>query len=99
MAVIDSVIRLVPDVLGDEQSSASDSFSGDKRFLEFAQYTRPREYRGLAVPEILLGGNHQAIAQWREEDSRRRTQKRRADLIEQAKQPDETQQPDSRPEE
>jgi len=87
MAIIDAVIRLVPDVLGDEQSSEMDSFSPGGRRLEFAQYTRPREYRGLAVPEILLGGNHQAIAQWREENSRRRTRKRRPDLMERDGQP------------
>ena len=82
MAIIDSVIRLVPQVLGDEDSSAYDSFSGPDRLLEFAQYTRPREYRGLEVPEVLLSGDHQAIARWREEDSRRRTRERRADLLE-----------------
>jgi tRNA (guanine37-N1)-methyltransferase len=82
MAVIDSVIRLVSGVLGDEDSSASDSFSGPERLLECAQYTRPREYRGLEVPEVLLSGDHQAIARWREEDSRQRTRQRRADLTE-----------------
>lgn len=82
MAVIDSVIRLVSGVLGDEDSSANDSFSGPERLLEFAQYTRPREYRGLEVPEILLSGDHGAIARWREEDRRRRTRERRADLME-----------------
>ena len=81
MAVIDSVIRLVPDVLGDEQSSEDDSFSREGRLLEFAQYTRPREYRGLQVPEILFGGNHGEIARWREENSLQRTRQRRADLL------------------
>lgn len=82
MAVIDAVIRLVPGVLGDEQSSADDSFSGPQRRLECAQYTRPREYRSLEVPEVLLGGNHQEIARWREENSRERTRLRRSDLLE-----------------
>jgi len=82
MAVIDAVIRLVPEVLGDEDSSAGDSFSGPDRLLEFAQYTRPREYRGLEVPEVLVSGDHQAIARWREENRRLRTRKRRADLLE-----------------
>ena len=77
MAIIDAVIRLVPGVLGDEQSCRDDSFSGAERLLEFAQYTRPREFRGLEVPEILLDGNHGQIAQWRQEDSRQRTQQRR----------------------
>ncbi len=81
MAIIDSVIRLVPDVLGDEDSSGEDSFSRPGRLLEFAQYTRPREYRGLEVPPVLLSGNHQEIAHWREENSRQRTQQRRADLL------------------
>jgi tRNA (guanine37-N1)-methyltransferase len=80
MAIIDAVIRLVPGVLGDEQSTVNDSFSGQQRLLEFAQYTRPRVYRGLEVPSVLLSGNHQAIARWREESSKQRTLKRRADL-------------------
>jgi len=81
MVVIDTVIRLVPSVLGDEQSSQQDSFSGEERRLEYPQYTRPPEYRGLAVPEVLLSGNHPAVARWREEQSRKRTQERRADLL------------------
>ena len=82
MAIVDSVIRLIPDVLGDEDSHRDDSFSGPDRLLEFPQYTRPREYRGLSVPEILLSGNHQEIARWRKEQSQLRTQKRRPDLLE-----------------
>lgn len=81
MAIIDSVIRLVPEVLGDEESSGNDSFSAPGRLLEFAQYTRPREYRGLEVPPVLLSGNHQEIARWREENSKLRTGQRRADLL------------------
>ena len=81
MAVIDAVIRLVPGVLGDEESSEHDSFSGENRWLEFAHYTRPREYRGLEVPSILLGGNHEEIDRWRQENSRQRTFERRADLL------------------
>lgn len=81
MVVIDAAIRLVRGVLGDEDSSQSDSFSGGCRWLEFAQYTRPREFRGLEVPDILLSGNHEAIARWREQDARRRTQRRRPDLL------------------
>lgn len=81
MVIIDATIRLVPGVLGDEDSSQFDSFSGGRRWLEFAQYTRPREYRGLEVPDILLSGNHEAIARWREQDARRRTQLRRPDLL------------------
>jgi len=81
MAVIDAVIRLVPDVLGDEQSSGDDSFSTPERLLEFAQYTRPRVFRDLEVPPILLSGNHQEIARWREENRRQRTRQRRVDLL------------------
>ncbi len=72
MVVIDAVIRLVPGVLGDERASKEDSFSGEERLLEFAQYTRPRGFRGLEVPEVLLSGNHQEIARWRKQESRRR---------------------------
>lgn len=81
MAIIDAVIRLVPGVLGDEDSSENDSFSAPCRWLECAQYTRPRVFRGLEVPEVLLSGNHEAIARWRLEDSRRRTLQRRPDLL------------------
>lgn len=82
MLIIDSVIRLIPGVLGDEASFREDSFSGDQsHLLECPQYTRPREYRGMKVPEILLSGNHQAIAQWRAEQSLLRTRQRRGDLL------------------
>lgn len=81
MVVIETVIRLVPGVLGDEDSSANDSFSGSRRWLECAQYTRPREYRGYEVPPVLLSGNHEEIDRWRELDSRRRTFERRRDLL------------------
>jgi tRNA (guanine37-N1)-methyltransferase len=83
MAVIDAVIRLVPGVLGDDASSAGDSFSSGNRLLEFAQYTRPREYRGHEVPEVLLNGNHEEIARWRREQSYLNTRRRRADLLNQ----------------
>jgi tRNA (guanine37-N1)-methyltransferase len=81
MVVIDAVIRLVPGVLGDEESNQQDSFSEANRLLEFAQYTRPREFRGHAVPEVLLSGNHEQIARWRREQSYLHTRKRRADLL------------------
>lgn len=81
MVFIDSLIRLVPGVLGDEKSAFDDSFSEGNRLLEFAQYTRPREYRGHRVPEILLNGNHEEIARWRKEQSYLKTRKRRADLL------------------
>ncbi len=81
MVVIDSVVRLIPGVLGDERSNKMDSFSGTQRWLEHAQYTRPREYRELGVPEVLLSGNHGEIARWRREQSYAITQQRRADLL------------------
>lgn len=77
MTIIDAVVRLVPGVLGDENSNREDSFSRAGRTLEYAQYTRPREYRGHAVPEVLLSGNHPDIAAWREADAQRRTAARR----------------------
>jgi tRNA (guanine37-N1)-methyltransferase len=81
MVVIDAVIRLIPGVLGDEESSQHDSFSSGNRLLEFPQYTRPREFRGHTVPEILLSGNHEQIARWRREQSYLSTKKRRSDLL------------------
>jgi tRNA (guanine37-N1)-methyltransferase len=81
MCVIDAVIRLIPGVLGDEESSVTDSFSTGNRLLEHAQYTRPREYRGLSVPEVLLSGDHEEIARWRSEQSYIKTRERRTDLL------------------
>ena len=80
MAIIESVIRLIPGVLGDQRSSEEDSFS-DEALLEFPQYTRPREYRGLSVPDVLLSGNHHEIAQWRAAQRLKRTAERRGDLL------------------
>jgi tRNA (guanine37-N1)-methyltransferase len=81
MVVIDAVVRLVPGVLGDEESNKDDTFSGDPPLLEFPQYTRPREYRGLSVPEVLMTGNHSEIARWRHEQKLKRTRERRSDLL------------------
>ena len=83
MVMIDAVIRLVPGVLGDERSAVDDSFSSGNRLLEGPQYTRPRQYRGCDVPEVLLSGDHEAIAQWRKEQSEMKTRQERADLINQ----------------
>lgn len=68
MTVIDSIVRLIPGVLGGAESAAIESFS-DGETLEFPQYTRPEEFRGMAVPEVLRSGNHAAIAAWRAENS------------------------------
>jgi tRNA (guanine37-N1)-methyltransferase len=81
MVVIDTVVRLIPGVLGDDESNKQDTFSGDPPLLEFPQYTRPREYRGLRVPDVLVTGNHPEIADWRKEQKLRRTRERRADLL------------------
>lgn len=69
LVIIDAVARLVPGVLGDEESARQDSFSGAQRLLEGPQYTRPREFRGLPVPDVLLSGDHARIAQWRHEQA------------------------------
>ena len=81
MVIIEAVMRLIPGTLGDEDSNRFDSFSQGNRLLEFPQYTRPREYRGLEVPEILLSGNHGEIAKYREQQSILRTQKKRPELL------------------
>lgn len=87
MAVIEAVIRLIPGYLGHDDSNRDDSFSSGNRLLEFPQYTRPREYRNYEVPEVLLSGDHAAIAQWRREQSLERTRQRRADLLRDDDQP------------
>ncbi|MBD3672439.1 MAG: tRNA (guanosine(37)-N1)-methyltransferase TrmD [Planctomycetaceae bacterium] len=81
MLVIDTVIRLVPGVLGDETSHKYDSFS-HSGLLEYPQYTRPRVFRGMEVPEILLSGDHGKIEEWRKEQSLKRTRELRSDLLE-----------------
>ena len=80
MVVIDAVTRLLPGVLGDVASSVEESFS--ENTLDYPQYTRPAEYRGLEVPEVLQNGNHAAIEQWRREQAEQRTSERRPDLLE-----------------
>lgn len=80
MVVIDAVMRLIPGVLGDAESAVDESF-GPEGGLEYPHYTRPREYRDRAVPEILLGGDHAAIDRWRRGQARDRTLARRGDLI------------------
>src|SRR5262249_44159163 len=74
MVVIDTVIRYVPGVLGDADSVKEESHSEAGR-LEYPQYTRPREFRGMAVPDVLLSGDHQAVARWRREQSEARSRR------------------------
>ena len=76
---VDAIVRLIPGVLGDEGSAADDSFA--QGLLEFPQYTRPVEYRGWRVPDVLLSGNHAAIAKWRAEQSLEKTKRNRPDLL------------------
>jgi tRNA (guanine37-N1)-methyltransferase len=83
MVLIDAVSRLLPGVLGSDQSAGDDSFFG--YLLEYPQYTRPANFRGHEVPEILLSGNHQAISLWRRKEAIRRTWMRRPDLLTKAK--------------
>jgi tRNA (guanine37-N1)-methyltransferase len=78
MVVIDAVTRLLPGVLGDDESSSDESFS--QGLLEYPHYTRPAEFRGMKVPEVLLSGNHAEIERWRKEQARLRTAARRPDL-------------------
>jgi tRNA (guanine37-N1)-methyltransferase len=83
MLMIDAVMRLVPGVLGDETSSKYESFA-EAGLLEYPQYTRPREFRGMQVPDVLVEGNHGKIEAWRDEASRARTCSVRSDVPERA---------------
>lgn len=79
MTVIDSVVRLIPGVLGDKQSPHDESFS--QGLLEYPQYTRPDEFEGMKVPEVLLGGNHNKIMVWRKAEAVKKTKQNRPDLL------------------
>jgi tRNA (guanine37-N1)-methyltransferase len=79
MVVIDAVARLLPGVLGDDESSRDESFSAG--LLEYPQYTRPAEFRGMKVPDVLVSGNHAEIEKWRREQAKLRTEKDRPDLL------------------
>src|SRR5258705_3755263 len=79
VVLVDAIVRLLPGALGHEQSAADDSFSGG--LLEAPQYTRPAEFRGWKVPDVLLSGNHGEIAAWRKEEALKRTRENRPDLL------------------
>ena len=79
LVVMDAVARLIPGVLGDPDGASDDSHASG--LLEYPHYTRPSEFRGWSVPEVLLSGNHAEIAKWRAEQARRRTEERRPDLL------------------
>jgi len=81
MAVVDAVVRLLPGALGKDESTVEESFSAG--LLEYPQYTRPRDYKGMGVPEVLLNGHHELIRQWRLEQAKERTARRRPDLWQQ----------------
>lgn len=81
MTVIDATVRLIPEVIGKEASHTDDSFSSG--LLEYPQYTRPYEYRGMTVPDVLMSGHHENIRKWRLKESLRKTYQRRPDLLEQ----------------
>ncbi|MBN1254892.1 MAG: tRNA (guanosine(37)-N1)-methyltransferase TrmD [Deltaproteobacteria bacterium] len=79
LVMIDAIARLIPGVLGNEGASEDDSFA--QGLLEYPQYTRPRDFEGMSVPEVLLSGDHQAIERWRRREALRRTWERRPDLL------------------
>ncbi len=79
LVIADAVVRVIPGVIGDGESALSDSFQDG--LLDSPHYTRPPEYRGMKVPEVLLSGNHKEIAAWRDEERKKRTEERREDLI------------------
>lgn len=83
MVVVDAVVRNIPGVLGSDESAGEDSHATG--LLEYPQYTRPQNFRGWEVPEVLLSGNHAEVARWRREQSLRRTAKRRPDMLERVK--------------
>jgi tRNA (guanine37-N1)-methyltransferase len=81
LVIIEAVSRLIPGVIGNQASLEKESFSGN--VLEYAQYTKPFEFRGQKVPDILISGNHQKVDEWREKNSQARTNARRNDLLKQ----------------
>lgn len=84
LVLIDSVVRLLPGALGDDMSAVDESFSRETGLLEYAQYTRPARYRDMAVPEVLLSGDHARVDRWRRLSSLERTARWRPDLIDEA---------------
>ena len=86
LVLLDAVVRLLPGVMGQAASGSEESFEGD--LLEYPHYTRPREWEGRAIPDVLLGGNHAAIARWRRAEAERLTAARRPDLLARGRRPD-----------
>jgi tRNA (guanine37-N1)-methyltransferase len=81
LVMVEAITRLLPGVLGNPESLAEESHGGEERLLEYPVYTKPETWRGRTVPEVLLSGHHGKVAQWRREQSRRRTAERRPDLL------------------
>lgn len=79
LVLVDAIVRLIPGVLGHKESTKSESF--ENNLLEYPQYTRPAEFKGISVPKVLLSGDHKKIEKWRRDEALKRTQKRRPDLI------------------
>ncbi|MGA2915517.1 MAG: tRNA (guanosine(37)-N1)-methyltransferase TrmD [Sedimentisphaerales bacterium] len=86
MVIIDAIVRLLPGALGDEDSAANDSFSNG--LLEYPQWTRPEDFKGMKVPEVLLSGNHKEIEKWRKQQAVEKTKKNRPDLLDKLKNED-----------
>ncbi|MBI3818344.1 MAG: tRNA (guanosine(37)-N1)-methyltransferase TrmD [Planctomycetes bacterium] len=78
LVILEATVRLIPGVLGDEESPISESFTSE--LLDYPQYTRPREFRGSSVPDVLMSGDHEAIRRWREDQARHKTKKWRPDI-------------------
>ena len=78
---MDAVVRLIPGVVGEKESVKEESFSRALGGLEYPHYTRPADYKGKKVPEVLLSGDHTAISKWRAEQAKKRTKQRRPDLL------------------
>ena len=78
MTIVDSVVRLLPGYIEEEQRNSESFFSG---LLDYPQYTRPADFKGKKVPEVLLSGNHQAIKKWREQEAKKITEQKRPDLL------------------
>jgi tRNA (guanine37-N1)-methyltransferase len=88
LCVVDAAARLIPGVLGNAASAGAESFAGDEALLEHPHYTRPPEYRGMKVPEVLLSGDHRRIERWRRREALKATRERRPDLFERLRLPE-----------
>ncbi len=81
IVIVDAIVRLLPEALGSETSASNDSFSNEDGLLDCPHYTRPHEFRGMSVPDVLLGGNHKEIERWRKEKALEKTKRNRPDIL------------------